>query len=46
MRIALLQGLAGLPTTEDSLAALDDAARRVAAAGARLLLTCELYTSG
>ncbi|MFF7025620.1 carbon-nitrogen hydrolase family protein [Streptomyces klenkii] len=46
-RIALYQGPAGVPSsTSDSLAALDDAARRAAAAGARLLLTNELFLTG
>ncbi|MFC5724894.1 carbon-nitrogen hydrolase family protein [Streptomyces gamaensis] len=47
LRIALFQGPAGVPATTDaSLAALDAAARRAAAAGARLLLTNELYLTG
>ncbi|WP_281257094.1 nitrilase-related carbon-nitrogen hydrolase, partial [Streptomyces alboverticillatus] len=47
LRIALYQGPSGVPTsTADSLTALADAARRAAAAGARLLLTNELYLTG
>ncbi|MFD7236921.1 carbon-nitrogen hydrolase family protein [Streptomyces syringium] len=47
LRIALYQGPSGVPTsTADSLAALDGAARRATAAGARLLLTNELYLTG
>ncbi|MEU1376538.1 carbon-nitrogen hydrolase family protein [Streptomyces triculaminicus] len=47
LRIALYQGPSGVPaSTADSLAALADAARRAAAAGARLLLTNELYLTG
>ncbi|MEH6375095.1 carbon-nitrogen hydrolase family protein [Streptomyces sp. KLMMK] len=46
-RIALYQGPAGVPSsTSDSLAALDGAARRAAAAGARILLTNELFLTG
>jgi predicted amidohydrolase len=47
LRTALFQGPGGVPrTSEDSLAALDDAARRAAGAGARLLLASELYLTG
>ncbi|MER5973886.1 carbon-nitrogen hydrolase family protein [Streptomyces sp. NPDC002055] len=47
LRIALFQGPGGVPhTREDSLAALSDAARRAAGAGARLLVTSELYLTG
>ncbi|HEX5569664.1 MAG TPA: carbon-nitrogen hydrolase family protein [Streptomyces sp.] len=47
LRTALLQGPGGVPgSTADSLAALDRAARRAAAAGARLLVTSELYLTG
>ncbi|MFG2192147.1 carbon-nitrogen hydrolase family protein [Streptomyces sp. NPDC048639] len=47
LRTALLQGPGGVPcSTGDSLAALDSAARRAARAGARLLLTSELYLTG
>ncbi|MGP4003369.1 carbon-nitrogen hydrolase family protein [Streptomyces sp. 8N706] len=47
LRIALYQGPGGVPrTSEDSLGALSDSARRAAAAGARLLLTSELYLTG
>ncbi|GHG68467.1 carbon-nitrogen hydrolase family protein [Streptomyces griseocarneus] len=47
LRIALYQGPSGVPaSTADSLAALSDAARRAADAGARLLLTNELYLTG
>lgn len=47
LRIALYQGPAGVPaSTADSLASLAGAARRAAAAGARLLLTNELYLTG
>ncbi|MFI0913110.1 carbon-nitrogen hydrolase family protein [Streptomyces abikoensis] len=47
LRIALFQGPSGVPaSTADSIAALDDAARRAAAAGARLLLTDELFLTG
>ncbi|MGK5730705.1 carbon-nitrogen hydrolase family protein [Streptomyces sp. URMC 124] len=46
-RIALYQGPAGVPSsTSDSLAALDGAARRAASAGARILLTNELFLTG
>jgi 5-aminopentanamidase len=47
LRIALLQGPGGVPASTDaSLKALDAAARRAAAAGARLLVTSELYLTG
>ncbi|MFE0042037.1 carbon-nitrogen hydrolase family protein [Streptomyces albireticuli] len=47
LRTALYQGPAGVPaSTADSLASLAAAARRAAAAGARLLLTNELYLTG
>ncbi|MEV8568909.1 carbon-nitrogen hydrolase family protein [Streptomyces sp. NPDC051322] len=47
LRIALYQGPAGVPdTTSVTLAALAGAARRAADAGARLLLTNELYLTG
>lgn len=47
LRIALSQGPAGVPgTVEASLDALDRAARRAAAAGARLLVTPELSLTG
>lgn len=47
LRVALLQGPAGTPGSgRDCLAALDDAARRAAAAGARLLVTPELSLTG
>ncbi|PWI42129.1 carbon-nitrogen hydrolase family protein [Streptomyces sp. ICBB 8177] len=47
LRIALYQGPAGVPASAaDSLAALDDAARRAAAAGAGLLVTAEMYLTG
>lgn len=47
LRVALLQGPAGsLRSTDDGLAALDDAARRAAARGARLLVTPELSLTG
>lgn len=46
LRIALYQGPAGVPSVDDSLTALDTAARRAAAAGARLLATSELYVTG
>ncbi|MGH3313373.1 MAG: carbon-nitrogen hydrolase family protein [Streptomyces sp.] len=47
LRAALLQGPAGAPrTVADGLAALDDAARRAAARGARLLVTPELSLTG
>jgi 5-aminopentanamidase len=47
LRIALYQGRAGLPRdTDESLAALDDAAGRAAAAGAGLLVTSEMYLTG
>jgi predicted amidohydrolase len=47
LRIALLQGPAGVPaSTGDSLAVLGSAARRAAAAGARLLVAPEMYLTG
>ncbi|MDB1088889.1 carbon-nitrogen hydrolase family protein [Streptomyces sp. ACA25] len=47
LRIALFQGPAGVPATPaQSLAALDRAARRAAAGGARLLVTPELSLTG
>ena len=47
LRTALLQGPGGVPgSTADSLAALDRAAGRAAAAGARLLVASELYLTG
>lgn len=47
LRVALHQGPAGTPrTVQAGLAALDDAARRAAAAGARLLVTPELSLTG
>jgi predicted amidohydrolase len=47
LRTALHQGPAGVPgSVEESLAALDDAAGRAAAAGARLLATAEMYLTG
>lgn len=47
LRIALYQGPGGVPdSTGASLAALDAAARRAAAAGARLLATPEMYLTG
>jgi predicted amidohydrolase len=47
LRIALHQGPTGVPrTVEDGLAALDEAARTAAAAGARLLVTPELSLTG
>jgi predicted amidohydrolase len=47
LRIALLQGPGGVPASTDvSLKALDDAAGRAAAAGARLLVASELYLTG
>ncbi|MBT2386127.1 carbon-nitrogen hydrolase family protein [Streptomyces sp. ISL-11] len=47
LRIALYQGPSGVPaSTADSLASLDAAARRAAAAGARLLLANELFLTG
>ncbi|MGP3980189.1 carbon-nitrogen hydrolase family protein [Streptomyces sp. KR80] len=47
LRTALFQGPAGVPRrSEDSLAALEHAARRAADAGARLLVTSELYLTG
>ncbi|MFP8964049.1 carbon-nitrogen hydrolase family protein [Streptomyces nanhaiensis] len=47
LRTALLQGPGGVPgSTADSLAALDRAARRAAAQGARLLVASEMYLTG
>ncbi|MDK1473342.1 carbon-nitrogen hydrolase family protein [Streptomyces sp. 549] len=47
LRTALLQGPGGVPASRaDSLAALDQAAARAAAAGARLLVTPELSLTG
>lgn len=47
LRIALLQGPHGVPATpRESLASLDRAAARAAAAGASLLLTSELFLTG
>ncbi len=47
LRIALYQGPTGVPRgTDETLAALDDAARRAAAAGAGLLVTNEMYLTG
>ncbi|MGW7003024.1 carbon-nitrogen hydrolase family protein [Streptomyces sp. NPDC054933] len=47
LRIALYQGPSGVPqSTRESLDALDDAARRAAAAGAGLLATAEMYLTG
>lgn len=47
LRTALLQGPGGVPgSTADSLAALDRAARRAAAEGARLLVASEMYLTG
>ncbi|MBH1936889.1 carbon-nitrogen hydrolase family protein [Streptomyces sp. AV19] len=47
LRIALYQGPGGVPSsTAESLDALETAARRAAEAGARLLLTNELYLTG
>lgn len=47
LRTALYQGPGGVPASPGTaLKALDDAARRAAAAGARLLLTSELYLTG
>ncbi|MGP3924882.1 carbon-nitrogen hydrolase family protein [Streptomyces sp. 8N616] len=47
LRTALFQGPGGVPhSREDSLAALDGAARRAARAGAVLLLTSELFLTG
>ncbi|MEV4442629.1 carbon-nitrogen hydrolase family protein [Streptomyces sp. NPDC049577] len=47
LRIALYQGPGGVPSsTADALDALAGAARRAADAGARLLLTSELYLTG
>lgn len=47
LRTALHQGPGGIPgTVDDALAALDDAAFRAAAAGARLLATAEMYLTG
>ncbi|MTE18149.1 carbon-nitrogen hydrolase [Streptomyces sp. TRM43335] len=47
LRTALLQGPGGVPgSTAESLDALDRAARRAAAEGARLLVASELYLTG
>lgn len=47
LRIALHQGPAGVPRgTGESLAALDEAARRAAASGAGLLVAAEMYLTG
>jgi predicted amidohydrolase len=47
LRIALLQGPGGVPgSVEDSLAALDEAAGRAAALGARLLIASEMFLTG
>lgn len=47
LRTALLQGPGGVPgSTADSLNALDRAARRAAAEGARLLVASEMYLTG
>ncbi len=47
LRTALLQGPRGVPgSTDEALAALDDAAARAAARGAALLVTGELFLSG
>lgn len=47
LRIALYQGPGGVPgNTGESLASLDSAARRAADAGARALLTSELFLTG
>jgi predicted amidohydrolase len=47
LRTALYQGPSGVPSSvDDSLAALDDAARRASAAGARLLVTSEMFLTG
>jgi 5-aminopentanamidase len=47
LRTALLQGPGGVPgSVDDSLRALDDAAARAAAQGARLLVTSELFLTG
>jgi predicted amidohydrolase len=46
VRIALLQGPARTPDPEAGLAAVADAARRAAAAGARLLVTPEMSLTG
>jgi predicted amidohydrolase len=47
LRTALYQGPAGVPaSTGDALAALASAARRAASAGARLLVTPEMYLTG
>ncbi|MEU8571086.1 carbon-nitrogen hydrolase family protein [Streptomyces pathocidini] len=47
LRTALFQGPGGVPrSVQDSLAALDGAARRAASAGARLLVAPELYLTG
>ncbi|MGW3241062.1 carbon-nitrogen hydrolase family protein [Streptomyces sp. NPDC001070] len=47
LRTALYQGPSGVPSSvDDSLAALDAAARRASAAGARLLVTSEMFLTG
>jgi len=47
LRTALLQGPSGVPgSVGESLRALDDAAGRAAAQGARLLVTSELFLTG
>ena len=46
MRIALLQGPAETPDPDAGLAAVADAARRAASAGARLLVTPEMSLTG
>lgn len=47
LRLALLQGPSGVPASpHESLRALDEAARRAAAGGARLLVTSELFLTG
>ena len=47
LRTALLQGPGGVPgSVEESLDALDGAAREAAGQGARLLVTGELFTTG
>jgi len=47
LRVALLQGPAGLPGgVAESLKALDEAAREAAGQGARLLVTSEMFLTG
>ncbi|MFJ5219104.1 carbon-nitrogen hydrolase family protein [Streptomyces sp. NPDC088354] len=47
LRTALYQGPSGVPSSvDDSVAALDAAVRRAAAAGARLLVTSEMFATG